>query len=56
MNTLKLFLPTFESIPVASSWYLAEPEKIPASVAAKEERIPALIAEMQELPAGGNGE
>ena len=34
----------------------AEPEEILASVAAKEERILGLIAEMQELLAGGNGE
>jgi type I restriction enzyme M protein len=34
----------------------AEPEEILASVATKEERILGLIAEMQELLAGGNGE
>ena len=34
----------------------AEPEEILASVAAKEERILELIAEMQELLSGGNGE
>jgi type I restriction enzyme M protein len=33
----------------------AEPEEILASVAAKEERIMGLIAEIQELLAGGNG-
>ena len=34
----------------------AEPEEILASVAGKEERILGLIAEMQELLSGGNGE
>jgi type I restriction enzyme M protein len=34
----------------------AEPEEILASVAAKEEQILGLIAEMQELLAGGNKE
>jgi len=33
----------------------AEPKEILASVAAKEDRILGLIAEMQELLAGGNG-
>jgi type I site-specific restriction-modification system R (restriction) subunit len=36
--------------------FVNEPEEILASVAANEERILGLIAEMQELLAGGNGE